>query len=560
LPKRWNVIARLMTRLPGVIVAIVCGLPLAWAAWVVAAEPRTIVAGLWDARLLGLFARTSFYAVAASLLATAIALPVGLALGRGRGGVVARALWLVVPLPLLLPTMVLGYGWTEALRIVDVHPRPQSAGDVLRCVWVLATWCWPVPAALVALALRRVDASLLEQAALDGATARLVARRTAGPAAIGALACVALCLQEFSIFEPTGISVMATEVRMIFETGALSSSANPIAALVGGVGAAAPADLPGRAALALAAGAPVLLLTAMIAAAVLLLARRGGADEAIELGDAVWSLPSPSGGKGFASCAPSSRFWPVLARRHAVSCGVRGAVALAWLVVLLTVAVPLLAMALSLGRPFDPLRVLNELRPQVTSSLALSASTAAVVGVIALLAVVAPPRVTLPLAVAGYLLGGQFTAIAILRLCDSPWATAYVLDTNVAAVWAYASRFAWVGLAAGGLLHGGAWRRYREMAAVDGATAWQAAWRAITPMAWPALLAAAVLTMALTLTEVPATALLTPPSLVPMLLTWVHMQRYGPMLEASLLLAGVVLVLGWTAAGLAVLMRRRVRR
>jgi ABC-type Fe3+ transport system permease subunit len=97
------------------------------------------------------------------------------------------------------------------------------------------------------------------------------------------------------------------------------------------------------------------------------------------------------------------------------------------------------------------------------------------------------------------------------------------------------------------------------MAGVDGASAAQAAWHVIIKMAWPTLLAAGVLTAALTLAEVPATALLTPPSLVPMLLTWVHMQRYGPMLEASLLMAAVVIALGWTAAGLVAVGRRGVR-
>ncbi|HEX8340448.1 MAG TPA: hypothetical protein VF624_06025 [Tepidisphaeraceae bacterium] len=517
----------MVVRLLGAIVVVICGLPLAWAAMVAAREPWTMLAGLGDARLMGLFARTATYAAAAAVLATLIALPVGLALGRERSRA-ARALWLLLPLPLLLPTMVLGYGWTEALHMIDVRPRPQSMGDVVRCVWVLATWCWPVPAGLIALALRQIDRSLLDQAALDGAAARLIARRAAGPAAAGALVCAALCLGEFSIFEPTGISVMATEVRMIFETGALSSSANPIAALAGGGvgGAVEPADLHRRAALALAAGMPVLLLTAALAGGVAVLLRRTRPDEAIETDPAPRRPPAR---QAFARGAPAV------------------GVALAWLLVLLTTLTPLLAMVVALERPFNPLRVLNELRPQVISSLTLAAATAVVVMGIALLAVAAPPRVALPVAVAGYLLGGQFTAIAILRLCDSPWATAYVLDTDLAAVWAYVSRFAWVGLAAGAALHGGAWQRYRDMAAVDGASDQQTAWRVVAVMAWPTLLSAGLLTAALTLAEVPATALLTPPSLVPMLLTWVHMQRYGPMLEASLLLAGVVMGLGWTA-------------
>ena len=38
-----------------------------------------------------------------------------------------------------------------------------------------------------------------------------------------------LATQEFAVYEPTGISVVATEVRMVFDTGAVSSADNPIA-------------------------------------------------------------------------------------------------------------------------------------------------------------------------------------------------------------------------------------------------------------------------------------------------------------------------------------------
>jgi DNA-binding beta-propeller fold protein YncE len=54
----------------------------------------------------------------------------------------------------------------------------------------------------------------------------------------------------------------------------------------------------------------------------------------------------------------------------------------------------------------------------------------------------------------------------------------------------------------------------------------------------------------LSLSEVPATVLLSPQRpqmLVPMLMTWVHMLRYDAMIEASLLMAGLVVVLGLLA-------------
>ena len=44
--------------------------------------------------------------------------------------------------------------------------EPAGFGDVMRCIWSLATWLWPVPAAAVGLALRRTDTQIQQQALL----------------------------------------------------------------------------------------------------------------------------------------------------------------------------------------------------------------------------------------------------------------------------------------------------------------------------------------------------------------------------------------------------------
>jgi hypothetical protein len=81
--------------------------------------------------------------------------------------------------------------------------------------------------------------------------------------------------------------------------------------------------------------------------------------------------------------------------------------------------------------------------------------------------------------------------------------------------------------AAGGRLHPlAAWRPVRELAALDGATPAQAARYVVWPLAWPVLVASALLVGVLSLTEVPATVLISPlqpQPLVPMLMGWVHM-------------------------------------
>src|SRR5690606_25907516 len=105
------------------------------------------------------------------------------------------------------------------------------------------------------------------------------------------------------------------------------------------------------------------------------------------------------------------------------------------------------------------------------------------------------------------------------------------------------SRFSWIVLAAGLFTWQPAWRSLRDMAAAEGASACQTARHVILPLAMPILLAATLIVGALSFTEVGATILIQPSgsiiapiyrlfgvepsgSIIPMLMTWVHIQRY----------------------------------
>jgi hypothetical protein len=71
-----------------------------------------------------------------------------------------------------------------------------------------------------------------------------------------------------------------------------------------------------------------------------------------------------------------------------------------------------------------------------------------------------------------------------------------------------------------------------------------------------------MLVMILSLTEVPATVLISPQRpqpLIPMLMTWVHMLRYDAMIEGSLLICGMVIVLAIGALFLTVTGSRAFR-
>src|SRR5258706_4469345 len=215
--------------------AVCCALPLLWMNAQIAANPQAIaelkLSG-FRARLLG---RTLLYNGIVAALAMLIALPAALVIGRGCSRL-SRTLGFLLPLPLLLPSITYAYGWSQVIRLADlwlrahfpslpsIYPQPASVGDVSRCIWTLATWLWALPAVLIGLALRRVDTNLQQQALIDGAYWRVTARQLAGPVMAAFCIVMVLAMQEFAVYEPTGISVVATEVRAVFDTGVTNMS------------------------------------------------------------------------------------------------------------------------------------------------------------------------------------------------------------------------------------------------------------------------------------------------------------------------------------------------
>jgi DNA-binding beta-propeller fold protein YncE len=89
-------------------------------------------------------------------------------------------------------------------------------------------------------------------------------------------------------------------------------------------------------------------------------------------------------------------------------------------------------------------------------------------------------------------------------------------------------------------------RHYDEMAGVDGAGWWAAGWHVRWPRAWPLVAGACVLTLMLSLTEVPATMMLLPPGVANFtqrLLNQMHYARDQHVIASCLALIGVYLVL-----------------
>ncbi len=475
-------------------------------------------------------------------------LPAAFVLGRGRG-LFARLLWVVVPAALLMPSLSYAYGWSQLTRIVQPKLRwlgetqfhtpalglfrplyfhlpihitfvPNGPADVFRCIWSLGTWLWAVPAMLIGLSLRRMDSSVQQQAALDGALLRVTFRQLLGPIIASLAIVTVLATQEFAVYEPTGISVVATEVRMVFDTGAVSSADNLIAAPgYTGAGRKSP-DQAGRAAAAVATATPLLVVTVLLAILAAWGASRGGAADALAAGG-----------------------WPPVLDAS------RSSVAATIGLLLLNIGVPVWALVHSLVRTrqdtykLSPLRMMDEFGPQLSGAMIVATMAAAVALIAALFAAARWVRGMLAVAGAAFLVGGQLLAIALIRLYNRPglfWA----YNGAMVPVIAYLGRFGWLAVAAGRGTWSRPWVELRDMASVDGAGRLRTASGIIWPLAWPTLLAGGLIVGALSLTEVPATVLLMPQNpqvLTPTLMTWVHMVRYDSMIEASLLMMASVL-------------------
>lgn len=519
------------------VVFIASVLPLGWMVLVTLANPEVRRELHLDAFRTELLGRTLGFNAIAAVIATLMGLPAGFVLGRGRG-LFAKLLWVILPAALILPSLAYAYGWAQFVHAIQPYLQqenqravfglfhlpfhisfmPNGAFDRFRCIWSLAAWLWVVPAALIGLALRRMDTTLQQQALMDGALRRVTLRQLLGPIIASVCVVTVLATQEFAVYEPTGISVVATEMRMVFDTGSLSSINNPITVpgLIG-AGVKSP-DQPARAAAAVATCGPLILITTLLAAFGVWGASRSSVNETLTVGD-----------------------WP---RSLDAS---RWTVALTVLLLLLNIGIPVVSLVASLTVPLSPRNIYDEFSPQLWGAMLVASEAAAVALVVSFFAAARWMPGLLAAAGASFLIGGQLLAIALIRIYNRPAFEVdrynWVYDSSIIAVIAYLGRYGWLAVAAGRGAWTQPWRELRDMAHLDGANDLWAAATVIWPLAWPVLLAGGLLVGALSLTEVPATVLLFPQHpqvLTPTLMTWLHMAHYNSMIEASLLMMASV--------------------
>ncbi len=521
------------TAAPAASIALICCvMPLAWMLMVVSANPQVrheLILTQFRAQLLE---RTLEYNGLAALLATLMGVPAALVLGRGRPWL-SRLMWVLLPSALLMPSLSYAYGWSQLVRLLQdfvtdfslqhfgqdhVWRLPMRAGgnlDVFRCIWSLAAWLWAVPAGLMGLALRRMDTNVQQQALLEGALYRITLRQLLGPMIASIAIVTVIATQEFAVYEPSGISVVATEVRMVFDTGSLSSPDNSIAGTISqGAGLKSP-DQAARAAASVATTFPLLLCTICLAIVSLWGARLTAASDAISVGTWPRVLDAP--------------WW---------------AGALTVVLLLLNVGVPVWALVHSLYIKFSIYDMFNTFGPEIEGAIFVGCVAAFVVAIAAFSAAGQWTPGLMGLAGASFLVGGQLLAIALIRIFNRrglDWA----YNAFPVPVIAYVGRFGWLAMAAGRGTWTQSYKELRDMASLDGAGRFRTAVSVIWPLAWPVLVAGALLVGALSLTEVPATVLLFPEHpqvLTPRLMTWLHQRRSDDMIKASLLMMMAVLL------------------
>ena len=529
--QRWS---KLCCAAPAVfVVAICCGVPLLWLLLTVIANPSVLADLSLTTFRAGLLARTLAYNLAVAVLATVLALPMAFVIGRGRGWG-AKLLRGVMPAVLFMPFLSFEYGWLQCIRILQPVYRPmglsfEPAGvaDILRCIWILAAWLWVVPAYLIGMSLRQLDPTIQECALLDGVPIRMTLRQLYGPIAASVAVVTILATQEFAVYEPTGVNVVATEVRMVFSTGAFSSLPDR-----SHQGSSAPLTQSERAAAAVATAAPLLLTTLLLAGLALGTARRLSIQESLHVGD--WSPRLD---------APRWILW------------------LALITMLICVGCPIFSLCASMRSIPTQTHLLSDLARPALGSMAICGVVVLVTLVVAASAVCVRSRWLVPIAVLSFLIGGELLAISLIRLCNRPlleWAR----DSCVLPSAVYLGRFGWIALVVASGTWARGWRELRLVAALDGAGPARIAAYIIWPLAWPMLLAGSLLVGALSLTEVTATATLIPehpPVLTTALLAWAHKNRFEPMIEASLLSVGAVTILGIGLSALLSLVARRSR-
>ena len=410
---------------------------------------------------LWLLARSSALAAGATILALVLALPGAFVIGRTLYGPMRRlrlAVALTV-LPLLFPPMVYGFGWDRVMG---------GRVGYLLCVWVWASWAWPIPALVLGGVWARSGQDAYHEALTVTGPLRAMAwialPALRAPAGICGLILFAFFLGDYSVPHSCGLMVTATDLLAIAESGARTAAL-----------------------FSASAGVSVVILAAL------------GAAVAV-----AWTTP-PTRYDRSQTVRSTDRRLP-------------------WItvvIVLATMGPPVWRLTRNVAMAGAIRRAVETYGMELIGSL-LIALAAGVVSVIMGMGVVAWRRAwrgaafwslvaaALPGALVGQCLISGYLPIGLLY------------DHWPIMVLAYVARFGWIGVLAAWMVRSAADREQMQAARMDGAdepaVLWQVGYRAH----WPVLLAAVSVVTSLSVAEVATTSMVRVPGVTPVSLLLVE--------------------------------------
>jgi len=167
--------------------------------------------------LMGRTAGLAFAGVGAALM---LSLPGAYAVGRiGRIADTPFVVAILV-IPLLVPPMVGAFGWQRALGVAGEW-SPHA-----RCVWIWASWLWPIPAVVIGSGWSRVGRGAYEAALLVTTGFRAFCLAVVPSlwrhVLVSALILFVLFVGEYSVPHANGLIVLATELLVVSQVAQVS--------------------------------------------------------------------------------------------------------------------------------------------------------------------------------------------------------------------------------------------------------------------------------------------------------------------------------------------------
>jgi len=453
--------------------------------------------GLAEGRYWTLLGHTLLLAAGGAVLTLLMSLPGAYVVGRlgriGRQPVVG----VLLLVPLLVPPMVYAFAWQK------IAPRAfGGVTDVVRCLWVWACWCWPIPAALIGTDWARRGRRAFEAAVLEGSSraafVRVVFPLLTRNGVLGLLIVFALLMGEYSVPHACGLVVAATSLL-----GWATESSRPADVLL-----------------------PALPMVGAAAVTLLAVGRRlgrGDEDAETEVGGA---LSAATGG--------------------------RRAIVVASALVGGTVVLPVAALVVHLASWAVFVQTLRTHAGELVESLVLTliAGMASVVMGLSLAAVGTGWKAALGGAVLFGVVPGALVGEAVL-VAYQPVDIVY--DNWLLLVIGYVARFGWIGLLVAWLAGRSAGQDVVAQARTDGASETQVSLRVRYRANVVLLLAGAAVIAVLSLAEVAAASLLQVPAAQPISLILIekfHRFEDGAVISLSLCLVGAAVpgaLLTWAA-------------